>query len=59
MANLLPLPSHLPTNERRHVTFATLYADETADPCQGDYQRIVDRLDPETNQLVTPLLLFD
>jgi hypothetical protein len=59
MANLLPLPGHLPANERCHVTFVTLYADETADPCQGNYQRIMGRLDPETNQLVTPLLLFE
>jgi hypothetical protein len=58
MANPLPLPGPLPANERRHVTFAALYADQMADPCQGNYQRIMDCLDPETNQLVTPLLLF-
>jgi hypothetical protein len=28
-------------------------------PYQGNYQRIMDHLDPETNQLVTPLLLFE
>jgi hypothetical protein len=59
MANPLPLPGPITGNPIRHTTFATLYADETADPWQGDYQRIMDRVDPETNQLVTPLLLLE
>jgi hypothetical protein len=59
MANPLPPPGLLPGNPIRHTTFATLYAEETADPWQGDYTRIMDRFDPETNQLVTPLLLLE
>ncbi len=59
MANPLPLPGPITGNLVCHTTFVTLYADETADPWQGDYQPIMDRVDLEMNRMLTPLLLLE
>jgi len=66
-ANLpqLPAPDNIPqpgpatAPGARHLTFASLYGDETLDPYRGDYSRVMDWLDPETNQAVTPLILLE
>jgi hypothetical protein len=57
--NPLPLPGPITGNLVCHTTFVTLYADETADPWQGDYQPIMDRVDLEMNRMLTPLLLLE
>jgi hypothetical protein len=59
MANPLPLPGLPPNNGARHTTFASFYGDGTLDPYSGDYARVMERLDPEVNQAVTPLILFE
>jgi hypothetical protein len=41
----------------RHKTFASFYADTTLDPNQGDYQRVLARFDPETNNIPHAQLL--
>ncbi|MFN9983024.1 MAG: hypothetical protein ACK53Y_24070, partial [bacterium] len=43
----------------RHTTFASFYGDGTLDPYSGDYASVMERLDPEVNQAVTPLILFE
>jgi hypothetical protein len=48
MANLIqadPLNAH----RTRHQEFCAFYRDETLDPCQRSYERIMDRFDPEFN----------
>jgi hypothetical protein len=48
MANLLqagPPNNHQP----HHQDFSAFYRDETLDPCQRSYERIMDRFDPEFN----------
>jgi len=59
MANPVPLPGPPSNNGARHTTFASFYGDETLDPYSGEYARVMERLDPEINQAVTPLILFE
>jgi hypothetical protein len=58
MANL---PHYAGPNihEARHQTFSALYQDATLDPCQGNYGRIMDRFDPEVNNAISRVFLFE
>ena len=61
MAQPPPLPLQLPglgtPTATAHLTFASYYGDLELDPCKGDYRRIMERFDPDVNNVVTPLLL--
>ncbi len=61
MAQPPPLPLQLPgpgtPTAAAHLTFASYYGDLELDPCKGDYRRIMERFDPDVNNVVTPLLL--
>jgi hypothetical protein len=61
MAQPPPLPLQLPgpgaPTAAAHLTFASYYGDLELDPCKGDYRRIMERFDPDINNVVTPLLL--
>jgi len=70
MVNLLPQPGPIlpqPGPERgavntvtqRHRSFASYYGDETLDPFQGNYTRILERLDPETNNGLSHFMLLE
>lgn len=64
MANLLPQPGHglaVPATPAasRHRTYQELYGDETLDPYQGDYTRIMSRFDIDENPGVTCLMLYE
>jgi hypothetical protein len=70
MANLLPQPGPFPpqpgleqgaaiTIMQRHRNFTSYYGDETLDPLQGNYTRILERLDPETNNGLSHVMLME
>jgi hypothetical protein len=59
MANPLLLPGPPSNNGARHATFASFYRNETLNPYSGEYARVMERLEPEINQAVTPLILFE
>jgi hypothetical protein len=58
MANLPPPALTGPTTNT-HTTFAAFYGDETLDPCQGNYQGLMQRFNADENPGLTPQLLFD
>ncbi len=53
----LQLPGHGAPSTASHLTFASYYGDLELDPCKGDYRRLMERFDPDINNVVTPLLL--
>jgi hypothetical protein len=53
----LQLPGHGTPSPAAHLTFAAYYGDPELDPCKGDYRRLMERFDPDVNNVVTPLLL--
>jgi hypothetical protein len=59
MANLPQQPSQPLPVARRYTTFAAYYGDVTLDPYRGNYRRILERLDPEVNNLITHELLLE
>jgi len=70
MANLLPQPGPNPPQPgleqgaaipimQGHQNFPSYYGDGTLDPYQGNYTRILERLDPETNNGLSHVMLLE
>jgi hypothetical protein len=59
MANLLIQPGQSPALTRQHTTYASYYGDTILDPYQGEYGRILERLDPDVNSAVSHVLLLE
>jgi len=57
MAKLPPMIA--PQNAPRHRAFAIMFADPALDPCQGQYQRILECFDPETNPAISHVMLLE
>ena len=53
---LLPQPMLAPT---RHSTYSSFYSDTALDPFQGNYARVMERMDPEVNQALSHIMLLE
>jgi hypothetical protein len=49
-----PLPEH-----RAHRNFAAFYGDAGLDPYQDSYARILERMDPEVNNAISHVFLWE
>jgi hypothetical protein len=58
MANLLMQPGPDPVLATRHHGFAEFYCDPTLDPFHGEYARIMERFDPNINNVLSHVLLL-
>jgi hypothetical protein len=61
MASLLPLPGMVlpPANTTHCATFAAFYKDATWDPCRGQCTAIMQRFDPEVNNVTLHIMLME
>lgn len=42
-----------------HQNVCSIYCDQTLDPCHGNYSHIMDFMDPEVNQAISPINLLE
>jgi hypothetical protein len=70
MANLLPQPGQPMANPLpqfaqpllapvRHSTYSSFYSDTSLDPFQGNYARVMERMDPEVNNALSHVVLLE
>jgi len=59
MANQLPPPGPAPLVPARHASFTAFYNDIMLDPFQGEYTRVMERMDPEVNNGVSHVMLLE
>jgi hypothetical protein len=43
----------------RHSTYSSFYSDITLDPFQGNYARVMERMDPEVNNALSHVMLLE
>jgi hypothetical protein len=55
---LLPAAPIVPANGTAFTSFSQLYSDESKDPCQRNYARIMHRIDPNRNDAIASEVLF-
>jgi hypothetical protein len=59
MANQLPPPGPAPLVPACHASFTAFYNDIMLDPFQGEYTRVMERMDPEVNNGVSHVMLLE
>jgi hypothetical protein len=59
MANLLLQPAQPLLAPVHHSTYSSFYSDTVLDPFQGNYTRVLERMDPEVNNAISHVMLLE